>query len=57
MKGIKDKAAIEFSVGFYDALGAGRSIEDAFAFGCNAILISFPDQSQHVIPVLKKAGI
>jgi hypothetical protein len=36
---IGDRAAIEFSVGFYDALGAGRSVEDAFEFGRNAILI------------------
>jgi hypothetical protein len=34
---ITDEAALEFAVGFYDALGAGRSIEKAFDFGCNAI--------------------
>ena len=34
---IKDDAAIQFSMGFYDALGAGRTIEDAYKFGCNAI--------------------
>ncbi|MCA1994009.1 MAG: CHAT domain-containing protein [Coleofasciculus sp. S288] len=34
---IGDKAAIEFAVGFYNALGAGRSYEDAYEFGCNAI--------------------
>jgi hypothetical protein len=51
---IDDKAAIEFAVGFYDALGAGRSVEDAFKFGCNAILQQFPDLSEHLIPVLKK---
>lgn len=51
---IDDKAAIEFSVGFYDALGAGRSVEEAFKFGCNAILQQFPDLSEHLIPVLKK---
>jgi hypothetical protein len=51
---IDDKAAIEFAVGFYDALGAGRSVEDAFKFGCNAILQYFPDLSEHLIPVLKK---
>jgi len=51
---IDDKAAIEFSVGFYDALGAGRSVEDAFKFGCNAVLQQFPDLSEHLIPVLKK---
>jgi hypothetical protein len=55
-KEIKDKASIEFAVGFYDALTAGRSIEVAFAFGCNAILTEFPDQSEHLIPVLKKRG-
>jgi hypothetical protein len=51
-KEIGDRAAIEFAVGFYDAMGAGRSVEDAYAFGCNAI------QSQgipeHLTPVLKK---
>jgi len=26
---IQDKAAIEFSAGFYDALGAGKSVEEA----------------------------
>ena len=51
---IKDKASIEFAVGFYDALGAGRSVEEAFKFGCNAILQRYPDLPQHLIPVLKK---
>jgi hypothetical protein len=36
---IGDRAAIEFAVGFYDALGAGRSYEDSFNFGCNAIAL------------------
>ncbi|MFH7242973.1 MAG: CHAT domain-containing protein [Spirulina sp.] len=34
---VKDKAAIEFAVGFYDALGAGRSVPFAFKLACNAI--------------------
>jgi hypothetical protein len=51
---IDDDAAIEFAVGFYDALGAGRSVEDAFKFGRVAILQKFPDLSEHLIPVLKK---
>lgn len=51
---IKDKAAIEFAVGFYDALGAGKSVKEAFKFGCNAVLQVFPDLPQHLIPVLKK---
>lgn len=51
-RGVSDEAAIEFAVGFYDALGAGRSIEDAFSFGRNAIhLKSIPAKST---PVLKK---
>jgi hypothetical protein len=57
-KEIEDKAAIEFVVGFYDALGAGKSFEKAFKFGCNAILQSFPDLSEHLIPILMtKKGI
>jgi hypothetical protein len=34
---IGDRAAIEFAVGFYDGLGAGRSYTDAFEFGLSAI--------------------
>jgi hypothetical protein len=34
---IPDRAAIEFAVGFYDALGAGRSVPFAFKLACNAI--------------------
>jgi hypothetical protein len=37
--GINDRAAIEFAVGFYDALGAGRQIEEAFQFAKNAIAL------------------
>ncbi len=48
---IGDVAAIEFAIGFYDALGANRSYEDAYKFGCNAIdLKSIPESST---PVLK----
>lgn len=47
---IADEAAIEFSVGFYDAVGAGREIDDAFAIGCNAIhTAGLPG---HSLPVL-----
>ena len=50
-QGIGDKAAIDFSVGFYDALGAGRSYEEAYKFGCTAIdLESIPE---HLTPVQK----
>jgi hypothetical protein len=53
-KEINDKAAFEFSVGIYDALGAGKSVEEAFEFGCNAVLQKCPDPQEHLIPVLKK---
>ncbi|MGB8700147.1 MAG: dynamin family protein [Thermosynechococcaceae cyanobacterium] len=58
---IGDKAAIDFSVGFYDAIGTGRPIEFAYHFGCNSIQLSSSgksiNHSQHLIPVLKtKAG-
>jgi retron-type reverse transcriptase len=49
---IGDRAAIKFATGFYDALGAGKSIEVAFEFGCSAIqLESIPG---HLIPKIKK---
>lgn len=49
---IDDNAAIEFAVGFYDALGAGKNVEFAHRFGCAAIrLAGIPQQ---LIPILKK---
>jgi hypothetical protein len=48
---IGDKAAIEFAVGFYDALGAGRNIDDAYKFGRNAIELE--GSSEYLTPVLK----
>src|SRR5208282_5859583 len=49
---ISDAAATEFAVGFYDALGAGKSIEEAFRFGCNAIALrAIPE---NLTPVLRK---
>jgi len=56
-KEIEDKAAIEFAVGFYDALGAGKSVEQAFKFGRNAVQLEFPGQLDYLIPVLKKGNI
>lgn len=53
-KEIGDRAAIEFAVGFYDALGAGRSIEDAYRFGCVAIRLQ--GLPEHLTPVLRKKG-
>lgn len=51
-KNIGDKAAIEFAIGFYDALGAGESIDISYEFGCSAIqLEGIPE---HLTPKLKK---
>lgn len=47
---ILDRAAIAFSSGFYDALGAGRSISDAFEFGRSAIQLE--EIPHHELPVL-----
>jgi len=49
---VGDTAAREFAVGFYDALGAGKSIEIAFKFGCNSIRMA--GISEDLTPVLKK---
>jgi hypothetical protein len=49
---IGDAAAVKFSVGFYDAIVAGKSYEIAFKFGCSAIdLKGIPE---HLTPVLRK---
>ena len=54
---IGDDAAIEFSIGFYDALGAGISIKDAYEYGCNAIFMEGMEGHQHpVLTSRKQAG-
>ena len=54
-KEIGDKASIEFAIGFYAALGAGKSIEFSYQFGCSAIrLAGIPE---HLTPVLKKKTV
>jgi uncharacterized protein YjbI with pentapeptide repeats len=50
-KGINDSAAIEFAVAFYDAIGAGESIEFAFRLARNAI--QWADIPQGLTPSLK----
>ena len=48
---VGDKAAREFAVGFYDALGAGKEIPFAFKIACNAIQLA-GIKDQHLLPVL-----
>lgn len=50
-KDIGDDTATAFSAGFYEALVAGRSIEDAFQIGCAQIQMA--GFSEHLIPVLR----
>lgn len=52
---IGDRAAIEFAVSFYDALGAGESIEFAYKLGCNAIQMA--GISEHLTPVIIKNSL
>lgn len=49
---VDDRAAIAFSIGFYQALGAGRTFEDAYKLGC--VQIQLQDIPQNLIPVLIK---
>ena len=53
-RAISDRAAIEFSVGFYNALGAGESIDFAYEMGC--IAIQLEGITEHLTPVLFKQG-
>ncbi|MDJ0705291.1 MAG: CHAT domain-containing protein [Leptolyngbyaceae cyanobacterium MO_188.B28] len=51
-RAIGDKAAIEFAIGFYDAVLAGRSVEFAYQLGCTAIqLARIPE---HLTPILEQ---
>jgi len=49
---IADKAAIAFAVGFYQGLGAGLSIEDAYYLGC--VQIKLRGIPHDLIPILLK---
>lgn len=47
---IGDDVAIAFSIGFYRALAAGRSVADAFQLGCAEIRMA--EIPEHAIPLL-----
>ena len=51
---IGDKAAIDFAIGFYQALGGGRSIEDAYNLG--RVQIRLQGIPEHLTPILIKEG-
>jgi CHAT domain len=51
-RAIGDRAAIEFAIGFYEALLAGRTVEFAYKLGCSAIqMAGIPE---HLTPTLKQ---
>jgi len=52
-KAIGDTAAIEFAIAFYDALGAGESVEFAYKLACNAI--QWAGIPEHLTPVIKSS--
>ncbi|MBD2440743.1 CHAT domain-containing protein [Nostoc sp. FACHB-110] len=47
---IGDQAAIAFAVGFYKALGANRSINEAYKFGC--VDVRLEGIPEHLTPVI-----
>ncbi|MHC5611160.1 MAG: SAVED domain-containing protein [Nostoc sp.] len=49
---IGDQAAIEFAVGFYDAVGAAKDYEFAYKLGCSSIRLAGIQEAD--TPVLKK---
>lgn len=51
---IGDKAAIAFAIGFYQTLGAGGTIEQAYKLGC--VQIRLQGIPEHLTPVLVRRG-
>ena len=49
-RAIGDRSAVEFAIGFYDAIAASRTSSEAFRFGCNAIQLAGAEG--HLIPSL-----
>jgi len=49
---VSDGAAIAFSIGFYQAVGAGRTFEETFELGC--VQIRLHGIPEHLTPVLLK---
>lgn len=50
---ISDDAAIEFSRGFYDAVGAGKKIDFAYEEGCRTVKLAAPNK-RFISQILKK---
>ena len=52
---VGDKASIEFSKGFYQALSSGKALDFAFKFGCNTILTA--GISENLTPIFRKSDL
>ncbi|MEG4070381.1 CHAT domain-containing protein [Microcoleus sp. Pol11C2] len=52
-KAVGDQASIAFAVGFYDAIAAGYTLEEAYELGCSQMM-SF---REHETPVFKKKNL
>lgn len=52
---VEDRAAIAFSIGFYQALAAGRSVEEAFGFGRTQVHLQLGGDLAD-LPVLFSSG-
>jgi len=51
---IEDNASIEFTRGFYDAIGAGADVEQAVELGRISMIQKFPNQETPLIIVKKE---
>nr|MDJ0706782.1 TIR domain-containing protein [Leptolyngbyaceae cyanobacterium MO_188.B28] len=51
---VGDKTSIHFAVGFYDALGAGRDMVDAYQLGCTTIEMASADKA--IKPILLRSS-
>lgn len=47
---ISDRAAVDFAIGFFDALGSGEDVQVAYRFGCNSIRLE--GGAEYEAPVL-----
>jgi hypothetical protein len=52
---VGDRSAIRFSIGFYQALAAGRPVEDAFDLGVGQLMM-MPEGTDQLAPVLFHHG-
>jgi hypothetical protein len=52
-RAISDSAALAFAVGMYQAIGAGKTIEEAYRLGCAQIGLQHGVEDESLTPILK----